>query len=112
MDAFNRAKAFTTNAHYADLCVAMAVTDRGSGRRKISAFAIEKGTAGIRAGKKENKLGLRASAAGEMIRTDCRQSGRSCWASTAKDLWGQSEGAGRQADLDCGAEYQDGARGV
>ncbi len=67
----NGAKTFTTNAHYADVCVAMAVTDRGAGQHGISAFAIEKGTAGFRAGKKENKLGLRASATGEVIFTDC-----------------------------------------
>jgi alkylation response protein AidB-like acyl-CoA dehydrogenase len=68
----NGAKTFTTNAHYADVCVAMAVTDRGAGQHGISAFVIEKGTPGFRTGKKENKLGLRASATGEVIFTDCR----------------------------------------
>jgi alkylation response protein AidB-like acyl-CoA dehydrogenase len=68
----NGAKTFTTNAHYADVCVAMAVTDRGAGQHGISAFLIEKGTPGFRAGKKENKLGLRASATGEVIFSDCR----------------------------------------
>ena len=63
----NGSKTFTTNAHYADLCVAMAVTDRAAAQHGISAFAIEKGTAGFRCGKKENKLGLRASATGEVI---------------------------------------------
>jgi alkylation response protein AidB-like acyl-CoA dehydrogenase len=67
----NGAKTFTTNAHYADVCVAMAVTDRGAGQHGISAFIIEKDTAGFRTGKKENKLGLRASATGEVIFTDC-----------------------------------------
>jgi alkylation response protein AidB-like acyl-CoA dehydrogenase len=67
----NGAKTFTTNAHYADVCVAMAVTDRGEAQHGISAFIIEKGTAGFRAGKKENKLGLRASATGEVIFNDC-----------------------------------------
>jgi alkylation response protein AidB-like acyl-CoA dehydrogenase len=61
----NGSKTFTTNAHYADLCVATAVTDKSAGRHGISAFAIEKG--GFRAGKKENKLGMRASATGEVI---------------------------------------------
>jgi hypothetical protein len=65
------AKTFTTNAHYADVCVAMAVTDRGAGQHGISAFIIEKDTPGFRAGKKENKLGLRASATGEVIFSDC-----------------------------------------
>jgi alkylation response protein AidB-like acyl-CoA dehydrogenase len=68
----NGAKTFTTNAHYADVCVAMAVTDRGAGQHGISSFIIEKGTPGFRTGKKENKLGLRASATGEVIFTDCQ----------------------------------------
>ncbi|MBI1786987.1 MAG: acyl-CoA dehydrogenase family protein [Acidobacteria bacterium] len=68
----NGAKTFTTNAHYADVCVAMAVTDRGEGQHGISAFVIEKGTEGFRPGKKENKLGLRASATGEVIFENCR----------------------------------------
>ena len=54
----NGAKTFTTNAHYADVCVAMAVTDRSGAQHGISAFIIEKGDAGISHGKKENKLGL------------------------------------------------------
>jgi alkylation response protein AidB-like acyl-CoA dehydrogenase len=68
----NGAKTFTTNAHYADVCVAMATTDRGAAQHGISAFIIEKGTPGFRAGKKENKLGLRASATGEVIFDNCR----------------------------------------
>jgi len=68
----NGAKTFTTNAQYADVCVAMAVTDRAAAQHGISAFVIEKGTSGFRAGKKENKLGLRASATGEVIFENCR----------------------------------------
>src|SRR5690349_17151222 len=70
----NGAKTFTTNAHYADVCVAMAVTDRAAAQHGISAFIVEKGTPGFRAGKKENKLGLRASATGEVIFESCRLS--------------------------------------
>ena len=66
------AKTFTTNAHYADVCVAMAVTDRAAAQHGISTFIIEKGTPGFRPGKKENKLGLRASATGEVIFENCR----------------------------------------
>src|SRR5207248_5885975 len=40
--ALNGAKTFTTNAHYADVCVAMAVTDRAAAQHGISAFLIEK----------------------------------------------------------------------
>ncbi len=68
----NGSKTFTTNAHYADVCVGMAMTDRAAARHGISAFILEKDTPGFRAGKKENKLGLRASATGEVIFSDCR----------------------------------------
>jgi alkylation response protein AidB-like acyl-CoA dehydrogenase len=68
----NGAKTFTTNAHHADVCVAMAVTDRGAAEHGISAFIIEKDMPGFRLGKKENKLGLRASATGEVIFQNCR----------------------------------------
>jgi alkylation response protein AidB-like acyl-CoA dehydrogenase len=68
----NGAKTFATNAHHADVCVAMAVTDRAAEERGISAFVIETGTPGFRLGKKENKLGMRASATGEVIFEDCR----------------------------------------
>jgi alkylation response protein AidB-like acyl-CoA dehydrogenase len=68
----NGAKTFTTNAHYANVCVAMAVTDRAAAQHGISAFIIEHDTPGFRTGKKENKLGLRASATGEVIFENCR----------------------------------------
>jgi alkylation response protein AidB-like acyl-CoA dehydrogenase len=68
----NGSKTFTTNAHYADVCVAMAVTDRAAAQHGISAFIIDRGTPGFRPGKKENKLGLRASATGEVIFENCR----------------------------------------
>jgi hypothetical protein len=67
----NGAKTFTTNAHHADVCVAMATSDRSAAQHGISAFIIEKGTPGFRLGKKENKLGLRASATGEVILENC-----------------------------------------
>jgi alkylation response protein AidB-like acyl-CoA dehydrogenase len=68
----NGSKTFTTNAHYADVCVAMAVTARGAQQHGISAFIFEKDVPGYRPGKKENKLGMRASATGEVIFTNCR----------------------------------------
>jgi alkylation response protein AidB-like acyl-CoA dehydrogenase len=67
----NGAKTFTTNGHYADICVAMAVTNKSKGSKGISAFIIEKGNPGFRAGKKENKLGMRASDTSEVIFSDC-----------------------------------------
>jgi alkylation response protein AidB-like acyl-CoA dehydrogenase len=68
----NGAKTFTTNGHYAHVCVAMAVTDKSKASHGISAFIIEKGTPGFKPGKKENKLGLRASDTSEVIFSDCR----------------------------------------
>ncbi len=68
----NGSKTFTTNAHEAHVCVAMAVTDRAAAHRGISAFIIEKGTPGFRLGRKENKLGMRASSTGEVIFENCR----------------------------------------
>jgi alkylation response protein AidB-like acyl-CoA dehydrogenase len=68
----NGSKTFTTNGHYADVCVAMAVTDASKKSHGISAFVVEKGTPGFRPGKKENKLGLRASDTSEVVFTDCR----------------------------------------
>ena len=68
----NGGKTFTTNAQYADVCVAMAVTDRAAAHHGISAFILETGIPGFRVGKKENKLGMRASATGEVLFTDCR----------------------------------------
>ena len=67
----NGSKTFTTNGTYADICVAMAVTDRSKDSHGISAFILEKGTTGFRSGKKENKLGMRASDTSEVIFTDC-----------------------------------------
>ena len=68
----NGAKTFTTNAQQADVCVAMAVTDPGEHHHGISAFVIEKGTLGFKVGRKENKLGMRASDTGEVLFEDCR----------------------------------------
>ena len=67
----NGSKTFITNGHRADVCVAMAVTDKGKGTKGISAFIVEKGNPGFRAGKKENKLGMRASDTSEVIFSDC-----------------------------------------
>jgi alkylation response protein AidB-like acyl-CoA dehydrogenase len=68
----NGGKTFTTNAQYADVCVAMAVTDRAASQHGISAFILENGVPGYTTGKKENKLGMRASATGEVLFSNCR----------------------------------------
>ncbi|HEV2708657.1 MAG TPA: acyl-CoA dehydrogenase [Edaphobacter sp.] len=67
----NGNKTFITNGGHADCAVVLAVTDREQGTRGISAFVVEKGTKGFRAGKKENKLGLRASDTSELIFEEC-----------------------------------------
>jgi len=67
----NGNKTFITNGHYADVAVVIAVTDREQGTHGLSAFIVEKGTPGFRPGKKENKLGLRASDTSELIFEDC-----------------------------------------
>jgi alkylation response protein AidB-like acyl-CoA dehydrogenase len=67
----NGTKTFCTNGHYADALVVIAVTDRTANTHGLSAFIVEKGTPGFRAGKKENKLGLRASDTAELIFEDC-----------------------------------------
>ena len=67
----NGTKTFITNGHYADVAVVVAVTDKTAHTHGLSAFAVEKGTKGFRAGKKENKLGLRASDTSELIFEDC-----------------------------------------
>jgi hypothetical protein len=67
----NGTKTFCTNGHYADVVVVIAVTDRTAHTHGLSAFLVETGTNGFRLGKKENKLGLRASDTAELIFEDC-----------------------------------------
>ena len=67
----NGNKTFITNGSYADTAVVIAVTDKSKGTKGLSAFVVEKGTKGFRPGKKENKLGLRASDTSELIFENC-----------------------------------------
>ncbi|HVZ23180.1 MAG TPA: acyl-CoA dehydrogenase family protein, partial [Vicinamibacterales bacterium] len=66
------AKQFITHGRYGDLIVVMAVTNKAKGSRGISAFVVERGTPGFTAGKKEDKLGMRASETSEVIFERCR----------------------------------------
>jgi alkylation response protein AidB-like acyl-CoA dehydrogenase len=68
----NGSKTFITNGRIADTAVVMAVTDRAAGKKGISAFVVERGTPGFRAGKKEDKLGVRSSDTSELVFEDCR----------------------------------------
>lgn len=63
----NGSKLFITNGSLAEVCVVMAVTDPAKGRNGISAFILEKGMAGFRVGKKEDKLGIRAADTAELV---------------------------------------------
>lgn len=67
----NGTKTFITNGHHADVVVVIAVTSKSRGTHGLSAFLVEKATRGFRLGKKENKLGLRASDTSELIFEDC-----------------------------------------
>jgi alkylation response protein AidB-like acyl-CoA dehydrogenase len=67
----NGTKTFCTNGHYADVLVVIAVTDRAAHTHGLSAFIVEKGTPGFHPGKKEDKLGLRASDTAELVFEDC-----------------------------------------
>jgi alkylation response protein AidB-like acyl-CoA dehydrogenase len=68
----NGSKAFITHGQSADTMVVMAVTDKSKGNKGISAFVIARGTPGLVAGKKEDKLGMRASETSEIIFQNCR----------------------------------------
>lgn len=68
----NGSKNFTTHGTYGDVYVIMAITDRSKGNHGASAFIVERGTKGLTPGKKENKLGCRASDTSSVILEDCR----------------------------------------
>jgi alkylation response protein AidB-like acyl-CoA dehydrogenase len=68
----NGAKCFITNGGEAEIYTVMAVTDKKKGARGISAFVVERGTPGFEFGKKEDKMGIRASATRELLFEDCR----------------------------------------
>lgn len=68
----NGAKNFITHAISGDIAVVIARTGEKGTSRNMTAFVIEKGTPGFSSGKKENKLGMRASETAELIFADCR----------------------------------------
>jgi alkylation response protein AidB-like acyl-CoA dehydrogenase len=67
----NGTKSFVTQGSIAGLYVVMARTDPEAGHRGISAFVVERGTAGLRVGKHEDKLGMRSSDTAEVVFQDC-----------------------------------------
>lgn len=68
----NGTKTFITNATVANTAVCVANTDKAKGHKGISSFIVEYGTPGFTIGKKEDKLGIRASDTGELIFDNCR----------------------------------------
>ena len=67
----NGAKTFITHGSVGQVMVVMAVTDKAAGPKGISAFIVEHGTPGMRAGRKEDKLGMRASDTTEVLFEQC-----------------------------------------
>jgi alkylation response protein AidB-like acyl-CoA dehydrogenase len=68
----NGAKQFITQGEVGEIAVVIASTDKPKKHKGISAFIVEKGTPGFRAGQKEHKLGLKISDTTELILEDCR----------------------------------------
>ena len=68
----NGVKQWITNGGEAEVYTVIAITDREKGARGASAFIVEKGTPGFDFGKKEKKLGIRASATRELIFNECK----------------------------------------
>jgi alkylation response protein AidB-like acyl-CoA dehydrogenase len=68
----NGTKQFITHGAGGDIMVVMAVTNRAKGSRGISAFIVERNAQGLRVGKKEDKLGMRASETSEVVFEQCR----------------------------------------
>lgn len=81
----NGTKQWVTNGGEADIYTVCAVTDPGKGARGASFFIVEKGTPGFSFGKKENKLGIRASATREIVFRDCRVPKKNL-------IWGRGRG--------------------
>jgi alkylation response protein AidB-like acyl-CoA dehydrogenase len=68
----NGTKQWITNGGEAEIYTIIAITDKSQGARGASAFIVEKGTPGFSFGKKEKKMGIRASATRELIFDNCR----------------------------------------
>ncbi|MEM1658283.1 MAG: acyl-CoA dehydrogenase [Candidatus Jordarchaeales archaeon] len=68
----NGTKTFVTNGEEAGLIIVFARTGDGDTKKALTAFLVEKGTPGLRVGKKERKLGVRAASLTELIFEDCR----------------------------------------
>ena len=68
----NGSKTFTTHGRVGGVIVVMAVTDRAAGKKGITAFIVERGAPGMATGRKEDKLGMRASDTSDVLFENCR----------------------------------------
>ena len=68
----NGTKNWVTSGQSSDIIIFFCLTDKDAGSKGISAFIVEKGTPGLKVGKKENKLGLRASDTCELYFDNCK----------------------------------------
>jgi butyryl-CoA dehydrogenase len=68
----NGLKQFVTNGGIADIFIVFGVTDKNAGSKGISAFVVEKSFPGVKVGKIENKMGLKASSTTEVVFENCK----------------------------------------
>ena len=108
----NGAKTFITHGRIGGVMVVIAVTDRTKGHRGISAFIVEQWTPGMSAGKKENKLGMRASDTSEVIFDNCRVPLDRLLGEEGQGLRQYAASARRRSDRHCGAVGRPRARCV
>ena len=109
---FERAENVHDAWTYGDICVAMAVTDKSAGHHGISAFILEKGMPGFFPGKKENKLGLRASDTSTVIFEDCRVPKENLARGAGPRLHRLSKNSGRRPNQHRCSGHRHGARRV
>lgn len=74
----NGSKCFITNGGYADFYVVFTITDPNRGIRTLTPFLVEKETPGVSVGKKERKMGIRASNTAEVIFNEVRVPAENC----------------------------------
>jgi alkylation response protein AidB-like acyl-CoA dehydrogenase len=83
----NEAKIFTNNVYFADICVVMAITDRFGGKHGIFAFIFEENTDGFGRKRKECKMGMHASIAGEVFFEHCKLPSVKLFGKSGEGLW-------------------------
>ncbi len=105
----NGSKMFITHGTSADTLVIMAVTDKSKGAKGISAFILERGMRGLLAGKKEDKLGMRASETTEVILQNCRVPAAQLIGEAGPGLHPDAAGARRRPHRHRGARGRPGA---